>query len=265
MDNSAASKLTLSPHLDTSLMLLDCCVEKYKQPGIKNVFGNKNKKWLRLNLTTLTLSYRDDRASNVGEKSFRLDTIQRLILDLSKEGKYYVQVYLQDKVIKFKFLEFQDWIRFTEVFTKISRKDTGEQLLKPSEKYLTMLIDYKEKSAKSLDQPHKKLTEMDLNLMPKKANIDHGKKPPTEHIEEPEASSDSDSPEAQKSQLKKKQLTIKKPQQRTEAEESHTQHEKKLTPIVTKEELPLRKKESSEDEEESDGRNAIIKNRMNIG
>lgn len=262
MDNKDSSKLSLSPNLDVNLVL-DCCVEKYKQPGIKNVFGNKNKKWLRLNLNSRTLSYRNDKVSTAAEKSFHLETVQRVVLDLSKDNRYYVQIYLQEKVIKFKFLEYQDWIRFTEAFTKISRTDTGEPLLKPSEKYLSMLIEYKEKAAISNGLAAKP-EEIDLNMMPKKAPIDYGRKPPTEHVEVRDSSSDSSEGDADKKPASKT-LKIKKPQPRLEAEERHTQHDKTPAPQVMKERVAPRRNESSEEEDDQGGRNAIIERRLNIG
>lgn len=272
MDYKGSSKLSLSPHLDAGLVL-DCCVEKYKQPGFKNVFGNKNKKWLKLSLKDFTLSYREDKASTSSEKSYSLEAVQRVLIDLSKDSRYYVLVYLPEKVIKFKFLMFQDWIVFTEVFTKISRTDTGEPLFKASEKYLSMLIEYKEKAAISNGVPSSSQNtqkkpagphEVDLNMIPKKAKIDYGMKPPTEHLEL-DAFTPSDESDTEKQQTDKKQLKIKKPEPPRKSEENNTHHDKPIDTKVVKERVADRRNDSSEEQEEANGRNDIIKNRLNIG
>lgn len=256
MEKTGTVKLEFSERLDQN-MVVDCEVEKYKKPGLKNMFGNKSKKWLKLDVARKIISYRPDQIGIKGEKSILLDAINNVILDLSKPGKYYIEFFCTDRIYRFKFLNLNEWFRMSEAFTKMIRKEDRVPLLKPNEKYLEMLIEYKTKVPLE-----KKNNNAVVQNLTKELNGANSKKP--EIVERDDGSSDSSNENKEKmdeGKMKKVKLDL------TQKEDNQTDHGK-AADLTTKVKINDHKKEDRKNEEVTEEQpkiqNEIIRQRRNI-
>lgn len=125
-------------------MLVECLVDKYKKTGSFSMLGgNKQKKWLILDLAKKEFRYQPDKEAANKAKSIPFSTVQILRVDLSKAGKYYIDMVTKDRPYRFKFPNIDSWIVFTEALRHVMTPD-GSHLFISTEAYLTTCIKYHE-------------------------------------------------------------------------------------------------------------------------
>lgn len=125
-------------------LLLECMVEKYKKPGSFSMLGgNKQKKWLILDLSKKEFRYQPEKGADTKAKSIIFTDVVSLKVDLSKPGKYYVDMLTKDRPYRFKFLNIDSWVLFTEALRHV-KNNSQEPLFKSTESYLTTCIKYHE-------------------------------------------------------------------------------------------------------------------------
>lgn len=142
--------------------LLECMAEKYKKSGSFTMLaGNKQKKWLILDLSKNEFRYQPDQAHADKAKQIKFDDIEILRVDLSKPGKYYIDMVTRQRPYRFKFPNIDSWVVFTEALRHVKSTKDKTPLFKSTEDYLSVCIKYHEQYDHS---PHPKTAEQSLMI-----------------------------------------------------------------------------------------------------
>jgi len=134
---------------------LNAPVEKYKQPGIKLLGGNKNERWLRLDLDKRELIYFTMKEIGVNGKKIPFDSINNILVDLSKAGKFKVEFLSINRCYKFKFLNSKDFIEFMDALQALRFSNDGSPLFKVTEDFLKTMINLKTEFLSSTSEVQK--------------------------------------------------------------------------------------------------------------
>lgn len=227
--------------------LLECFVDKYKNPSSFSMLsGNKQKKWLILDMSKKEFRYQPDKAAANKAKSIVFDIIQILRVDLSKPGKYYIDMVTKERPYRFKFPNIDSWVVFTEALRHVKAAD-GAPLFPSTEAYLTACIKYHE-------QYEGNAPKTGLNSpIPDLATVAHK---PEKHEVIEEVSKP-------KETVKVKELD-KKPTKPEEKSITPTLQTTEIRKVAVKEKKMKLDSDSEHEEEPEKHQNEIVKKRKNV-
>lgn len=135
----------------SSLPSIKAVVEKYKQKtgiGLNRMFGmNKEKKFLGIDMLRGVLCYAANDVELMGKigsyKEIPFDTILAIRTDLSKAGKYKLEIRTSKREYSFKFMVLGDWVEFLERLKHLHSRKDDQPLYPITLEYLNLALSVK--------------------------------------------------------------------------------------------------------------------------
>lgn len=124
--------------------VVEAVVEKYKQTAITK---GKSTKQLTLDFNKRNMHYIAPKERADKAQIIPFDEISSLSVDLSKAGKYKLNVLTGKRPYKFKFMTLDSWIVFTTALRHLFDKKSQSAIFQPGEAYLDIILKYEGKFA----------------------------------------------------------------------------------------------------------------------
>ena len=258
------SRVIVSPEYNKD-KVVEGQVEKYKQPGLANLTGNKNKKWLRLDMGQRRLIYSNSENTISKEgKAVPFDTINNIIVNLSKPGRYYIELLTNQRCLKFKVLNPMDWVAFMDGLKALIFSKDGTPLFAVTEGYLKAVIALKSQSQgqnQEMDRPkaiNQFSTNADAKPKPKYTQ-------PTEMICKQESRRDHESDTSQRTnEIEIERETSPKNQTRAASKDKNGDFHKKGEPQTLEKKPKQLDSDSEEFQNPTSHKKEVLKNRRNV-